>query len=145
MSHHPPPATDVRSLTLRNERAEIGRMMNWVEASSPSFGLSRDSAHALQLCLEECVTNIVSHAFEPDTVHEVHVALWQDGAVLHAEVTDDGRPFDPLSYQARERAKDLQSAEVGGLGIKLMRSFAQRMEYWRAGSLNRLRFTFPVT
>jgi anti-sigma regulatory factor (Ser/Thr protein kinase) len=77
-------------------------------------------------------------------VHDVQVALWRDGAGLHAEITDEGRPFDPLSHVLPEPPRDLQSAPIGGLGIKLMRSFAERIAYQRVGPMNRLTLSFPI-
>ena len=131
-------------LTLRNDRAEIARMMAWIGDLVAPLGLSPRTTHALQLCLEEAVTNIVSHAFEPGTVHDVRVALWRDDSALRAEVSDDGRPFDPLSHELPAAPKDLQSAPVGGLGIKLMRSFAGNIAYRRCGTTNRLTLSFPI-
>lgn len=119
-------------------------MMTWIDQIVVHFGLSPRTVHALQLCLEEAVTNIVSHAFEPDTLHDVHVAVWRDGTTLHAEVTDDGRAFDPLAHELPAAPKDLESAQIGGLGIKLMRNFAEAIAYRRTGATNRLTLSFPV-
>src|SRR5262245_9482099 len=112
--------------------------MHWVERLAADMKLSSDTSFALQLCLEEAVTNIVSHAFEKETTHDVRVALWRDETTLHAEVTDDGRPFNPLAHEPQETAVDLGSAQIGGLGIKLMRGFAQQLAYQRSGSINQL-------
>jgi anti-sigma regulatory factor (Ser/Thr protein kinase) len=119
-------------------------MMAWVDEMVPVLSLSPKTTYALQLCLEEVVVNIVSYAFEPGTMHDVHVALRRDGAGIVAEVTDDGRPFDPLSHQESEPARDLASAQIGGLGIKLVRSFANSITYQRVDSLNRLTLSFAV-
>jgi anti-sigma regulatory factor (Ser/Thr protein kinase) len=132
-------------LTLRNDRVEIARLPAWIDTLSGTLGLSSRTVHAVQLCLEEAVTNIVSHAFAPGTVHDVQVALWRDGTILHAEVTDDGRPFDPLTYALSAAPKDLESAAIGGLGIKLMRSFADGVAYRRSGAMNRLTLSFLIS
>ena len=135
---------DIHQLTLRNDRAEIARLTIWIDDVVAPLGLSPRKAHALHLCLEEAVTNVVTHAFEPDTVHDVQVAFWHDDTTLHAEITDDGQPFDPLSHVLPEAPKDLESAPIGGLGIKLMRSFAERIAYQRVGSMNRLTLSFLI-
>jgi serine/threonine-protein kinase RsbW len=70
--------------------------------------------------------------------------VWRDDTMLHAEVSDDGRPFDPMSHQLPTTPLDLESVQIGGMGIKLMRSFAQRMAYERVGAMNRLSFSFSV-
>ena len=68
----------------------------------------------------------------------------RNDTTLHAEVTDDGCPFDPLSHELPEAPTDLQSAQIGGLGIKLMRSFAGDVVYQRCGATNRLTLSFPI-
>ena len=63
---------------------------------------------------------------------------------LQAEITDDGRPFNPLSQAEPEPPKDLASAQIGGLGLKLVRSFAGSIDYQRCDAMNRLTLTFPA-
>ncbi len=136
--------SDICCLVLRNERAELARMVVWIDEVVSRLGLRAETAHALHLCLEEAVVNVVSYAFEPGTVHDVRVGLWCDGEGVHAVVTDDGRAFDPLSRSAPEVPTDVESAPVGGLGIKLMRRYARDMVYQRVDGTNRLTLSFPV-
>jgi anti-sigma regulatory factor (Ser/Thr protein kinase) len=135
---------EVHSLTLRNDRAELARMMAWVEELAVALELTPRATYAVQLCLEEAVVNIISYAFEPDTDHDVRIGVWRDGRMVFAEITDDGRPFDPLAQEAPRRPTDLTSAHVGGLGITLMRNFAADIGYRRAGGTNRLTFSFAA-
>jgi len=131
-------------LTLRNDRAEIGRMAEWVDGILADLALPQRAAYALRLCLEEAVTNIISHAFEPDTTHDIQIGVWRDDAAVHAEISDDGRAFDPLTHQEREAPANLESAEIGGLGIKLMRGFAGVISHRRDGAMNQLVLSFPL-
>ena len=131
-------------LTLRNERAEIARVSAWIDTLSGPLGLSSRTVQAVQLCLEEALTNIISHAFAPGTVHDVRITLWRDDTILHVEVTDDGVPFDPMTYELPAAPRDLESAPIGGLGIKLMRSFADGIAYRRCGAMNRLTLSFLI-
>jgi len=119
-------------------------MMTWIDDIVAPLELSSETTYALQLCLEEAVVNVISYAFEPDTEHDVRVAVWRDGAIICAEITDDGMPFDPLAQELPQQPSDLASAHIGGLGIKLMRSFASAIAYQRAGSSNRLTLTFAA-
>jgi anti-sigma regulatory factor (Ser/Thr protein kinase) len=131
-------------LTLRNDRADLMRLAPWIDGVNARLGVTVGTAHAVHLCVEEAVLNVVSHAFEPGTQHEVRVSVWRDNEGVNAEVTDDGRPFDPLSYALPAPPTDLRSARIGGLGITLMRSFATRIRYQRSESMNRLLLSFPT-
>jgi anti-sigma regulatory factor (Ser/Thr protein kinase) len=136
--------SDAYSLTLRNDRAELARMMTWIDDIVAALELSADTTYALQLCLEEAVVNVISYGFEPDSEHDVRIAVWRDDGLVRAEITDDGMPFDPLAQALPETPSDLESAQIGGLGIKLMRNFASNIAYQRAGSSNRLTLTFAA-
>jgi anti-sigma regulatory factor (Ser/Thr protein kinase) len=129
---------------LRNELAEIVRMTSWVAEQTAAFGLSSQTGYALQLCMEEAVTNVISHAFDPGSVHEIQLRLWREGKALFAEISDDGKPFDPLAYEGAATAKDLDSVAIGGLGIKLLRSLAASIAYQRSGQINCLLMSFPL-
>ena len=119
-------------------------MMAWIDDMVTPLELSPETTYALQLCLEEAVVNVISYAFEPGAEHNVRIAVWRDGTTVLAEITDDGMPFDPLAQELPEQPSDLESAQIGGLGIKLMRSFASNIAYQRAGSTNRLTMTFAA-
>jgi anti-sigma regulatory factor (Ser/Thr protein kinase) len=119
-------------------------MVSWLGGVTAPLGLSSVNAHALELCLTEAVTNIVSHAHAPGMAAEITIALWSDDSTVHAEITDDGRPFDPLAHELAPPPKDLESAPIGGLGIKLIRSFADHMSYRRCGATNRLTLSFTI-
>ena len=129
-------------LALRNDIAEIARTAVWVDNIAARLGASAQVVHAVQLCLEEIICNIVGYAYRPDTQHEINIALWQGTDALQMEVIDDGQPFDPLSRALPDSPKDLQSAPIGGVGIKLMRNFATSIVYQRLGTTNHLLLTF---
>jgi anti-sigma regulatory factor (Ser/Thr protein kinase) len=59
-------------------------------------------------------------------------------------VIDDGRPFDPRAQEAPQRPADLESAQIGGLGITLMRNFATGIAYRRTDGTNRLTLSFAA-
>ena len=65
----------------------------------------------------------------------------QDGNYIVMTIEDNGSPFDPTKFVARPRARSLEEASVGGLGISLMRHFARHIEYGRSGGRNHLRLT----
>jgi sigma-B regulation protein RsbU (phosphoserine phosphatase) len=117
-------------------------MMSWIDDLVAPLELSPETTYALRLCLEEAVINIISYAFPPETQHDVHVDVWRDGKEVIAEIVDDGEPFDPLAHELPEQPADLESAQIGGLGIKLMRSFAANIVYRRVGETNRLTLSF---
>jgi anti-sigma regulatory factor (Ser/Thr protein kinase) len=59
---------------------------------------------------------------------------------------DTGRAFNPLLEAPPPPVlKPIEDAMVGGLGVKLMRSFCSELTYRRAGGTNELTMGFDVT
>ena len=67
----------------------------------------------------------------------------RDGA-LCAELGDNGPPFDPLAAETTPPEGDIETREVGGLGLTLVKSFMDRLDYRRVDGLNRLTMEMKV-
>jgi len=58
--------------------------------------------------------------------------------VLSVEFADQGREFDPLTASPPDLTLDLSGRPTGGLGIFLIKSFADSLTYSREEGWNRL-------
>jgi anti-sigma regulatory factor (Ser/Thr protein kinase) len=59
-------------------------------------------------------------------------------------VADDGREFDPLQARAPDLASSVEQRNVGGVGIHLVRTLAERVEYARVAGRNVLSVTIRI-
>ncbi len=117
-------------------------MSDWLRGILKDIDASEDATHAVSLSVVEAVTNVVSYAFAPETVHKILITMDVSQEELVVAIIDDGIAFDPLARPAAVPAVDLASAEIGGLGIALMREFSTRIGYARSDNLNRLEMAF---
>jgi anti-sigma regulatory factor (Ser/Thr protein kinase) len=124
-------------LHLPARLSEVRRMHAWLERKLHGRGLSSDEIFAIELCLEEAITNVAIHSAQGRDDVTVEVELEFAGGTAIMTVTDNGRPFDPLTVEPRPVSRNLEEAEVGGRGIQLIRAFAQELRYDRCGDLNR--------
>ena len=132
---------EANRLELRGDLSELGRLPRWIKARAPEE-LSADTSFAVQLCLEEAVTNIIMYGCPKDDHLEIAIELQRDGGTLVARVQDTGREFDPTQFPLRSVAKSLEEAKVGDCGIHLMRCFASGMHHERREGRNRLTLRF---
>ena len=130
-----------RRLVLRNDLAELERLAGWVEGWT-QHEVSADLSFALQLCLEEAVANVIMYGGAKDERLEIAVELERNGGTLVARIEDTGRQFDPTQLPPPLMAKSLAEAKVGDLGIHLVRSFANGMDYEHRDGRNRLTLRF---
>jgi serine/threonine-protein kinase RsbW len=133
-------------LVLGNDVAELERLAGWIEGFA-RLGMSPDVSFAVQLCLEEAVANIIMYGAAKNDALVIAVELERNCGTLVARIEDNGRQFDPTRAPPPAPAASLEEAKIGDLGIHLMRSFANGMDYERREGRNRLtlRFVEPAT
>lgn len=127
-------------LTLGNDLGEVGRVDAWMELLARECGLSETTSQELRLCLHELVANVIMHGCAPGAPHCIALDAECAGNELRLVLTDDARPFDPLSVAAPARLDDMEAAPIGGLGLALVRAYADRLDYAWDGR-NRLTLT----
>ncbi len=131
------------AIALRHDRSEMQRLSDWIDRRAAALALSHAGAHAVRLCLEEAVLNIIVHNDPPaDPAAAIRVWLGRSGGRLAIRIEDCCAPFDPLAVPAPARPDSLADAPIGGLGIPLLRRFASEMEYCREQGTNRLLLVF---
>lgn len=131
------------AIALRHDLVEMQRLSDWIDLRAGDLSLSPSGAHAVRLCLEEAVLNIITHNEPPaDPAAAIRVWLGRNDGCLGASVEDRCGPFDPLAVPAPARAASLAAAPLGGLGIPIMRWFSRAIEYRREHGSNLLAFRF---
>jgi anti-sigma regulatory factor (Ser/Thr protein kinase) len=129
--------TRLISLTLVNQLSEVAKLSSFVEAFGVAEGLAPEVVYSLNLALDEVVTNVIRYAHEDDgREHPIVVRLALERDVVTAEVEDDGRAFNPLEAPAPDLDGSLDERRIGGLGIFLVRSVMNSVEYRREDGRN---------
>ena len=95
-----------------------------------------------KICLEEAVANIIMYSTTTDDRLEIIVEVEHRDQTLVARIEDNGSAFDPTRVPRPPVPASLAEAQVGNIGIHLMRSFASGMDYERRDSRNRLTMQF---
>ena len=92
----------------------------------------------MNLALEELWLNVVNYGHSGG-FHEVEIGLTSEASAVTIEITDDGKPFDPLNdAPVPDVTGSLKDRAVGGLGIHLVRTMMDEMRYKREGGRNHL-------
>jgi anti-sigma regulatory factor (Ser/Thr protein kinase) len=132
---------EAHRLELRGHLSKLRRLAGWIKAEAP-HELTANISFAVQLCLEEAVANIIMHGGAKGDRLEIAIELERNGRTLVARIEDNGRKFDPVQFPPPPLARSLEEAKVGGLGIHLMRSFANGVHYEQREGRNRLILRF---
>jgi anti-sigma regulatory factor (Ser/Thr protein kinase) len=124
------------TLQIINRLSELEVLSNWVADLSARLGLSPRASFRLDLVLTEAVTNVIENAYTDGIDHNISIAVGQTPPLLEVQIRDGGQPFNPLDHPEVVQPKSLSAATAGGLGIHLIRSYAQECRYERRGQEN---------
>ena len=108
-------------------------------------GVDEHALAAVELVLEEAVTNIIRYGYEGQPAREqplmIEIDLQVDLDEVQVLIVDDARPFDPLDSGGLLLPETLDDAQVGGLGLLMIRNTASSMSYERRDGQNRFTMT----
>jgi sigma-B regulation protein RsbU (phosphoserine phosphatase) len=121
---------------LHNKLAELRRFNQTLMEFGQHHGLAPTVVHDLNLALEEILTNIISYGYTDGQEHEIRVRLSVRPGEVKAEVEDDGQSFNPLAAPEPHTAKALEERTIGGLGIHLVRTLMDGLDYKRQADRN---------
>ena len=105
--------------------------VQWLESVMGELDIDDATGMELVLVSEEVLTNIHKHAQLPNTA-QIELALWTDHQGISLEFSDEGFPFNPIKDGHRSTlGSNIESAEIGGLGVHLLTQLTDKQSYRR--------------
>jgi len=126
---------------------EISSAASWIESIASELDLPASQAFAMQVCLEELMSNIVRYGRSPSTPWpqidsknplSISVTVTSLADRITMTIEDNGRPFDVAQAPGKVIDEPLRKVQPGGLGIQLIKSFADNLAYSRTKTGNRV-------
>ena len=135
----------VADLTLEADVQQVRHASLWLARSGAELGVPDEALNRLDLCLNEALANILSHGGPAALASPIHILLevqpGDEAREATVTVSDAGAAFDTTRTSAKPRPGTLAEAEPGGLGLLMIRSFADRLDYCYADGQNHLSFS----
>jgi anti-sigma regulatory factor (Ser/Thr protein kinase) len=135
---------DGQSRTFRVTPEEISAVDTWIEEAGKRLGIAERTTFRARVCVAEIAANVLEHGSAAAEPAEVGVTLRPRGNGLDIEITDSGRPFDPTTTPEHPLPESIETTEIGGLGLHLVRSYASDIKYRHDGVCNRLTLHLPA-
>jgi len=122
---------------LKNDVAEISGVAEQIDSFCEEHGASEETAHALNLSIDELLTNAISYGYGDDATHEIEVAVRMEEGTIIVEIFDDAKPFDPFKEaKIPDTSLGIEDRPIGGLGVFLVREMMDSFGYRREGGRN---------
>ncbi len=135
------PSNPHLTVHFANSADEAPRIAKRVEVFLHENDIPESLINKVLLCIDELITNIIAHAYVDKEEHAVQIECRVNKGTLELELRDDGVPFDPTSQNRPNTQLSVESREIGGLGIHLVMTLMDSVEYQREGDYNVLRVT----
>jgi serine/threonine-protein kinase RsbW len=132
--------TETIHIESRTERLSVVR--DFVSDAARAVGFADDDVGKIALAVDEACTNIIKHAYKFDPHQDIAVTVSAANGVFEVRILDHGRTFDPTTVQPPNMKEYLTHFRRGGLGVHLMRSLMDKVEYSIVpGTTNEVRLT----
>ena len=116
---------------------EMSDVYNFIsDALAPVCANDKDIA-SLEMVADEIVGNIMSYAYEENDDKWLTLEICLKDEMATMTFIDGGRPFDPLNdAPIPDISLSSDERELGGLGIYIVRSVMDDVNYLRDGAIN---------
>ena len=119
-----------------SDRAELEKLAGFTADFALKAGLSDKDLFALQIIVEELVTNVIDYGGVPAGEHAVRVDLSAEGGELLIRLTDRGTEYNPLLREDPDTTLPAEQRPIGGLGVHFCKKLTDAQEYERRDGCN---------
>ena len=129
---------DRLTLTIVNDLAELPRVAESIDEFCESQAFPPACAFKLNVALEELLTNTISYGYDDTLPHEIRLTATHRGDDILVEISDDAQQFDPRDVPPPDLESALEERRVGGLGVHLVKTLMDEVDYAYEGGRNRV-------
>lgn len=110
---------------------------DFIRTALKDHSVSELQISEMVLALDEMCSNLMihSHQCNPDDLFELHIVVEKDNPVVF-EIIDDGRAFDINQFSEPDLGNLVHEKRKGGLGIRLVKSIMDKIEYQQSSGKN---------
>jgi anti-sigma regulatory factor (Ser/Thr protein kinase) len=131
--------SETLDLHLANDLAAMAGLAEAIDRFGAAHRLPADVLNALQVAVDEVVTNAITYGYAPGIRGEIAVRLRRRPDSVALEIEDDGMPFDPLQAAPPDLGLPAAERPIGGLGIHFVRTLMDKVSYARRDGRNLLK------
>jgi serine/threonine-protein kinase RsbW len=110
---------------------------DFIRGALKDHGVSDLQISEMVLALDEMCSNLMIHAHHcnPEELFELKIEVEKDNPVIF-EIIDDGSSFDINQFSEPDLGNLVHEKRKGGLGIRLVKSIMDKIEYQHASGKN---------
>jgi serine/threonine-protein kinase RsbW len=131
-----------KTIHIESRTERLIAVRDFVSTAAREFGFGDEEISRIALAVDEACTNIIKHAYKFDPTKHIDVTIRHRDGGFEVTIVDNGLTFDPAQIQSPDMKEYLSHYRRGGLGMYLMKSLMDKVEYNIApGKRNEVRLT----
>ena len=112
-----------------SQTEKLKSVRDFVAEAASTFGFDEETVNKISIAVDEACTNIIKHSYDYATNGSIDITLKMREDKFEIIISHDGKSFDPDSVAQPDMKEYLTHYRRGGLGMHLMRSLMDRVEY----------------
>jgi len=116
-------------LKIPSQTDNLEIIRNFISGVAKKVGFEEEDVNKIELAADEACTNVIKHAYQNDESKDIDIAIKIDYQKLTVVVTDRGQSFDMREVELPDMKSYLAELRVGGLGIYLMKTLMDEVDY----------------
>ncbi len=116
-------------LHIKSQTEKLHLVRDFISTAARNFGFDDESASKIMLAVDEACTNVIKHAYEFVPTRDIDIEIVSNGRKFEIIIMHNGKSFDPGAVKSPNMKEYLRRYQRGGLGMHLMRSMLDEVEY----------------
>ncbi len=126
-------------LKIPSDTENLEIIRKFVAGIARKVGFKNDDIHKIELAVDEACTNVIQHAYKNQKKQSIDIAIKLDFQKFSIVITDKGEGFDFQEIDIPQMDEYLAELRVGGLGIYLMKTLMDEVNYKKTNGKNQVR------
>jgi serine/threonine-protein kinase RsbW len=122
-------AKNMKTLKVKSRTDNLSEIRDFISSNAAKAGIDAESIDNIMLAVDEACTNIIKHAYDSYPDGEIIIKIKSDNKKFTIIIVDYGQTFDPTAVPKPDLKKYYREHKVGGLGMYLMRTLMDDVEY----------------
>ena len=126
-----------KMLSVTPTMETVSQVAAFVEEHLEAFAVPMKLSTKLMVAVDEIYSNIVSYS----GATQAQIRLIKEADTVRLIFRDNGKPYNPLDAEEPDVTASAEDRAIGGLGIFMVRSMMDNVEYEYTGGMNKLTLT----
>lgn len=122
-------AEEVLEIRFPNQLKYLAVVASLVTEACQLHHIHKEHVEDLLLAVDEACTNIIKYAYDVGSLEYLTIRLTFHPEIISVQFQDKGKPFNPLEATLPNLDGGMESRNVGGLGVFLIKKVMDRTEY----------------